>query len=195
MAWLLSDILRFIPGGPTGQAAVGAFERLTGAQLTRDGVPLGPAWLWVTNWLIGWDLPAPPGYAGWKRIIFEIIEPAWAPFFDDADAAIDWRLVSWGGVLIDNRPLSAVARPCPRGCIPALDDPAVTDATGGDWYPDERVVFGVVVNGEARVYPKHIMEVHELVNDTLGGGGSGCRTARCAGRRRRTSRMRCRRGS
>ncbi|MEX1343926.1 MAG: DUF3179 domain-containing (seleno)protein, partial [Candidatus Limnocylindrales bacterium] len=37
------------------------------------------------------------------------------------------------------------------------------------WYPDERLVFGVTVNGESRAYPKHIMEVHEMVNDELGG--------------------------
>ena len=55
------------------------------------------------------------------------------------------------------------------GCIPALDDPGVTDAAGGDWFPSHRVVFGVVVNGEARAYPKNIMEVHEMVNDTIGG--------------------------
>ena len=30
-------------------------------------------------------------------------------------------------------------------------------------------MFGVEVDGEARAYPKNIMEVHEVVNDTLGG--------------------------
>jgi hypothetical protein len=30
-------------------------------------------------------------------------------------------------------------------------------------------VFGVVVNGDARAYPKNQMEVHEMINDTLGG--------------------------
>jgi hypothetical protein len=30
-------------------------------------------------------------------------------------------------------------------------------------------VFGVTVNGESRAYPKHIMEIHEMVNDELGG--------------------------
>ena len=59
--------------------------------------------------------------------------------------------------------------PCEFGCIPALDDPAVTDGGGGDWYPDDRLVFGITLNGESRAYPKHIMEVHEMVNDELGG--------------------------
>ncbi len=164
VAWLLSDLLRFIQLGETADAAVLAFERLTGSD-----VPPGFAWPVVTNWLIAWDLPAPPGYVTWKRLYFDRVEPGWAPFFDDADADIDWRWLSWGGVRIDDRPLSMIALPCPRGCIPALNDPAVTDAAGGDWYDDDRLVFGVAVNGEARAYPKHIMEVHEMVNDTIGG--------------------------
>jgi hypothetical protein len=45
----------------------------------------------------------------------------------------------------------------------------VTDAAGGDWYPDDRIVFALTVNGESRAYPKNIMEIHEVVNDTLGG--------------------------
>ena len=163
VAWLLSDLLRFLQVGPGAAALVMAFEELTGTD-----VPPGYAWRIVTDWLIAWDTPAPPGYVSWKRIPFEIIEPDWAPFFGDADTAIDWRLVSWGGVLIDDRPLSQVSAPCPAVCIPALDNPAVTDADGGDWYADERLIFGVVVNGEARAYPKHIMEIHEMVNDTLG---------------------------
>ena len=164
VAWLLSDLLRFFQRGEVADAAVTAFE-----QLTATTVGEGFAWGTVTDLLIAWDLPAPPGYVEWKRIPFEIIEPAWEPFFGDPDSAIDYRLLSWGGVLIDNRPIHAVDVGCSRSCIPALNDPAVTNAAGGSWYPDERVVFGVVVNGEARAYPKHIMEVHEMTNDSLGG--------------------------
>ena len=163
VAWLLADLMRFFPGQPTAGATVQAFE-----QLTDTHVPPGINWITMTNWLIAWDTPAPPGYVNWKRIPFERVEPAWAPFFDDPDADIDWRLITWGGVRIDDRPLSQVHVPCSR-CIPALDDPALTDASGGAWYDDAGLVFGLVVNGEARAYPKHIMEVHEMVNDTLGG--------------------------
>jgi hypothetical protein len=164
VTWLLSDLLRFIGQGLIAEAAAASFERLTDTVL-----PGGFAWGPVTDRLIAWDLPAPPGYVDWKRIPFELIEPSWEPFFADADADIDWRHLSWGGVLIDDRPISETALPCPAGCIPALDDPGVTDAVGGGWYPGEFIVFGIVVNGEARAYPKHIMEIHEMVNDTLGG--------------------------
>ncbi|CAN5896191.1 hypothetical protein BH23ACT10_BH23ACT10_02840 [soil metagenome] len=164
VTWLLGDLLRFLPSGPNHDAAVAAFE-----QLTDTTVDDGDPWTVVTDRLIAWDLPAPPGYVGWKRQLYEVVEPGWEPFFADADADIDWRLVSWGGVPIDDRPLAAIELPCPEGCIPALDDPAVTDADGGSWYPDHFVVFGVEVGGEARAYPKNIMEVHEMVNDTVGG--------------------------
>ena len=45
----------------------------------------------------------------------------------------------------------------------------MTDAEGGSWYPDDDLVFGIVIGRQARAYPKNIMEVHEMVNDTLGG--------------------------
>jgi hypothetical protein len=164
VAWLLADLLRFLQSGPNHDAAAASFE-----QLTDTTVDDGDAWTVVTDRLIAWDLPAPPGYSEWKARLFTIVEPGWAPFFADADADIDWRLVSWGGVPIDDRPLDEVDAPCPRGCIPALNDPATTDADGGSWYPDHFVVFAVEIGGEARAYPKNIMEVHEMVNDTVGG--------------------------
>lgn len=166
VAWLFADLLRFTrPGDATNNAVLEAWETVTGRDATGDDTPWGN----TTNHLIAWDLAAPPGYVDWKRQIFELIEPAWADFFDDADATIDWRWVSWGGVRIDDRPLDATDDPCPRGCIPALNDPALTDAAGGDWYRDEDVVFGIIVDGEAVAFPRNIMEVHEMVNMTIAG--------------------------
>jgi len=166
LAWLLSDVLRFFQGGVVGEAAVEAFDRLTGASVSSSGVR--SQWRKLTDLLIAWDLEAPPGYAAYKERLFTLVDPGWAPFFADPEAEVDWRLVSWGGVLIDDRELGD-PDPCVRGCIPALDDPPVTDAAGGDWHPDDRVVFAVEINGETRAYPKNMMEVHEMVNDTLGG--------------------------
>jgi Protein of unknown function (DUF3179) len=167
-AWILSDLLRFEPRSELVNVLVASFEQLTGTTLTSRERSPEAAWKAVTDRLIAWELPAPPGYVDYKARLFKLVEPRWAPFFADRKADIDWRFVSWGGVLIDDRPLGD-REPCARGCIPALDDPAVTDAKGGSWYPDDAIVFGVVVNGEARAYPRNIMEVHELVNDTLGG--------------------------
>lgn len=167
-AWILSDLLRFEPRSELVDVLVQGFEQLTGARLTAEERNPERAWKAVTDHLIAWELPAPPGYVDYKARLFLLVEPRWAPFFRDRKADVDWRFVSWGGVLIDDRPLGDPA-PCARGCIPALDDPAVTPAAAGSWYPDDADVFGVVVNGRARAYPRNIMEVHELVNDRLGG--------------------------
>ncbi|MCP3976983.1 MAG: DUF3179 domain-containing protein [bacterium] len=166
LAWLLSDLLRFFQGAGVGGAAVDAFNELTGVEIPNTNQVRH--WRTVTDHLIAWDTPAPPGYVDYKEQLFTFVEPGWQPFFADADADVDWRLISWGGVRIDDRPLGDLG-PCLRGCIPALDDPPATDAGRGDWYADEAIVFGVTVNGESRAYPKNIMEVHEMVNDTLGG--------------------------
>ena len=142
-----------------------AWEAMTGTAADGDGSDWGN----TTDHLIAWDTPAPPGYVEWKRQLFELVEPGWIPFFEDIDADIDWRLVSWGGVLIDDRPVDQTEVGCPQGCIPALNDPVLTDARGGDWYADDAIVFGLVVDGEAVAFPKNIMEVHEMVNMTVAG--------------------------
>jgi Protein of unknown function (DUF3179) len=168
LAWLVSDLLRFLQGGGSHHRLLGAFEAMTGVDPAADPAFDNRAWTRLTDMLIAWDTPAPPGYREHKARIFLAIEPKWAPFFEDVDAAIDWRLVSWGGVLIDDRHLGATA-PCSRGCIPALDHPRLTTAADGDWYPDDRIVFGIEIDGDAVALPRNIMEVHEMVNMNLGG--------------------------
>jgi hypothetical protein len=167
-AWLMSDLLRFIGSSRARNSAIETFDTLSQVNLYDDPVTDRSLWRSLTDHLIAWDVPALPGYVDWKAQIFLLVEPRWEPFFTDLDAEIDWRHLSWGGVLIDDRPLGSTER-CVGGCIPALDDPGVTDAAGGDWYPDSALVFGVTVNGESRAYPKNMMEVHEMVNDTIGG--------------------------
>ena len=165
VGWLFADLLRFVQPGAFQQALADGFETLTSTTITVER----SLWGEVTNRMIAWDVDAPPGYRTWKSQLFELIEPDWAPFFADEAATIDWRWVSWGGVLIDDRPIDDTDEPCPSSCIPALNDPALTDAAGGSWFDDDGVVFGVVVNGEAVAFPKNIMEVHEMVNTTIGG--------------------------
>ena len=162
LLWYLYDLHRFAPSASVS-TLVDAFEELSGTDVCGESLAR------MGDRILAWDLPAPPNYRLLKRDLFLLIEPRWAPFFDDEDSAIDWRLVGWGGVFIDDRPAATAGQICPRGCIPALDQPAVTDADGGSWYPDDALVFGIVVGQEARAYPKNIMEVHEMVNDTLGG--------------------------
>ncbi len=164
-AWLIADLLRFYQGGPDRDELLRAYTQLTGI----DYIPNRIDFTWAFDNLIAWDMPAWDGYADLKRQIYTPIEPLWEIFFDK-DHGVDWRLVTWGGVLADDRPLDDNG-PC--NCIPSLDNPATTDAAGGNWYADDRVIFGVVVNGEALALPKHQMEVHEMVNTTLGGRDLG----------------------
>ncbi len=166
LGWVVADLLRFVASGASNQALVGAAQNLLpGLELD----PLNP-WGATTDQLIAWDLPVPEDqYLDFKRNLYGRIEPKWVELFTD-DADIDWRHVSWGGVGIDDREFGSDAD-C--RCIPALDDPAVTSAAQGGWYPDDALVFGVVIGDEARAYPKNIMEVHEMINDTLGGRDIG----------------------
>lgn len=166
IGWFLADLLRVFQTGPPRNELVFTFASLTGIPY----LPSGRAdFVNVTNMMIDWDLPDYPGYLEMKARLFTLVDDRWDVFFDE-DGTVDWRHVSWGGVLADDRPFDENG-PC--NCIPALDNPATTPASEGDWHPDERIVFGLVVDGEALALPKHQMEVHEMLNLTLGGRDLG----------------------
>ncbi len=168
LGWVLSDLLRF--SGPDSEPPIiRAFEKITEidmADLPSDDD--SSTWELVTNQLIAWDLPAHPQYPEFKRALFEAFEPRWAPLFADPNADVDWRFLSWGGVFPDDRKLGDRGT-CDRGCIPALDDPKMTSAAEGSWYPDDRIIFGVTFGTTSMAFPKNIMEIHEMVNMTIEG--------------------------
>lgn len=164
VAWLISDMMRFV-SSPSLSADLSA----AAAALLEIEPPAENHWDTITNHLIAWDIPAPPDYLKVKRAIFTSAVPGWDGIFVKGD--IDWRLVSWGGVLIDDRPFGQTDEPC--NCIPAADNPDVSTAAEATWLDDDAIVFGIEVNGETRAYPRRIMEVREMVNDTLGGRDLG----------------------
>ena len=134
LGWILSDLLRFTAPGTLNAAAITeAFVTVTGFEPSADERFGSDGWVAATNLLIGWELPAHPGYREDKAAVFLPIEPAWGPFFEDANAPIDWRWISWGGVFIDDREFGSGGL-CARSCIPALDDPGLTAADEGTWY-------------------------------------------------------------
>lgn len=164
VAWLVAELLRFVPPGTaTAEAYRNVVATLVDAEVAADR-----PWTSLTDHLIAWDLPAHPGYAGHKEALYTAVEPRWAFVFDDPDSEIDLRLLGWGGVLIDDRPHGDPNR-CVVRCIPSLDDPALTAAAGGDRYPDDAVVFGMEIAGDAVAFPRNVMEIHEVVNMTAGG--------------------------
>ena len=164
-AWYIVDLLRFVQEGQPRVALEEAFARSTGVP-TPDDISI---WLWGTNRMLSWGIPAWDGYKELKRQLFVGVDARWAPFFDQ-DHGVDWRILTWGGVQPDDRPFGDNS-PC--HCIPSLDNPGTTSASAGAWYDDDKIVFGLVVNGEAIAFPKNQMEVHEMVNMTLGGRAIG----------------------
>ncbi len=150
VAWPLVDALRFHQGLTKGPELERALTKLTGLNVAERDV----AWVKYTDLLMRSDVLAPPGYLKWKRAMFVGFHERWEPFFDP-QGDLDWRDVTWGGVFRDG--------------IKALVDPPVVKARDGAWLPDDDVVFGVDLGGEQRAYPRRVVEVHELVNDTVGG--------------------------
>jgi len=164
LAWVIADLMRFVSGPDLSRQLSDAAATLLDVRSPRRN-----QWGVITDHLIAWDIPEPPGYLALKRAIFTQTVPGWDKIFVEGD--IDWRLVSWGGVLIDDRAYDTTDERC--NCIPAADNPEVTSAEEATWLDDDDVVFGVEVNGEYRAYPRQIMEVREMVNDTLGGRDLG----------------------
>jgi hypothetical protein len=162
-AWFLADLMRFYDPESVETVILAAGV----AQLGLEADPRDP-WTGLTNQLIDADIAEPPGYKDLKVGLLVSVDARWGPLLA-GDTSIDFRLISWGGVFIDDRPVGAAGSCFGRGCIPALEFPDVTPAAEGAWYSDDAIVFGVVVDGEARAYQKNIMEVHEMVNDVLGG--------------------------
>jgi len=108
------------------------------------------------QWL--WSQPHDPhpDYAMFKGRVLGQIDPRFEALLP-AGVATTVRLdqVDWGGVPVDG--------------IPLLDHPVHLPADEARYLKDKHVVFGLVVNGEARAYPKRVLAWHELARDTLGG--------------------------
>lgn len=105
-----------------------------------------------------WTIPYEPHpeYAAFKARLYANVDPRLASFFE---AKVDPRIrldeIDWGGVAVNG--------------IPPLDRPKLVAAADADYMGDKNVVFGMVVNGQARAYPKRILAWHEMALDTLGG--------------------------
>lgn len=164
VAWIISDMMRFVSQRWLQSELAAAASEILGIEISA----LNP-WGSLTDHLIAWDIPAPPDYLRAKRAIFTSFIPGWERIFVEGD--IDWRHVSWGGVLIDDRAYDTTDEEC--NCIPAADNPKVSSAEAATWLKDDDIVFGIGINGEYRAYPRRIMEVREMINDTLGGRDLG----------------------
>ena len=164
IAWVISDLLHFTWQRELHDELTAAAATLLDIEWQTDN-----QWVELTDHLIAWDIPAYPEYLLVKRTLFTNFQHGWENLFIEGN--IDWSLVSWGGLPIDNRPHNTTDPPC--NCIPAIDNPKVSSVQEATWLSDDDIVFGIEVNGEQRAYPRQIMEVREMVNDTLGGRDLG----------------------
>jgi hypothetical protein len=96
-------------------------------------------------------------YVEFKSILLSTIDPGFGGFLNPAAGrAISAQEVIWGGVPVDG--------------IPPLNDPAFISAdSAAEWILPSDLVIGVEINGDARAYPRRIIDWHEMVNDTVGG--------------------------
>jgi hypothetical protein len=97
-----------------------------------------------------------PDYAVAKAEIYSHLDARMREFFPaNVRASIRLDEIDWGGVAVNG--------------IPPLNDPRVVPARQALYLKDDNVVFGLVINGEARAYPKRILAWHELARDRVGG--------------------------
>lgn len=107
-------------------------------------------WLWKNE-------PSYGGfYANFKAFFYSAIDPAFRQYFQDREQQSNIRLdeIVWGGVKQDG--------------IPPLRSPKMLSANDATYLADTDIVFGLVINGEARAYPKRILAWHEFFTDEIG---------------------------
>jgi hypothetical protein len=105
-----------------------------------------------------WSLPYAPhaSYNEFKGRLYALLDPRFEVFFRAAvQPTVRLDEIQWGGVSING--------------IPPLDHPNHVPAAEADYLNDDNVVFGFVIDGEARAYPKRILAWHELALDRVGG--------------------------
>ena len=152
-AGIIWDLARFVrpPGPQLFQffQLIDFLQQQTGQQFGADLV------LWH-DWI--WDQPYDPhpDYALFKGLLYSQIDRRFEEFFPRGVASLI-RLdeIAWGGVAVNG--------------IPPLADPPRLEAAAADYLSDTDIVFGIVLEGEARAYPKRILAWHEMALDRLGG--------------------------
>jgi hypothetical protein len=107
------------------------------------------------RWIWSRDYVTPDAYPEFKGRLYARLDPRFADFFV-SPLATSIRLdeIQWGGVAVNG--------------IPPLVHPATLTAQAATYLDDGDIVFGLVVDGEARAYPKRILAWHELALDRVG---------------------------
>jgi len=136
------------PGSPVRARLIRFLEQRT-KQRFGDDLVKWRRWMW------GLPYDPHPSYAEFKAAVYSRIDPGMKRFFATDRASIRLDEIDWGGVGVNG--------------IPPLVQPAFASASAVGWLKDDHWVFGVVINGQARAYPKRILAWHEMARDRLGG--------------------------
>ena len=137
----------------TASRVARALKALTGEDYGGDTRSVADWYRWLGEHP---EISAPPDYDRWKGTLFAQFDLSLERFiYRDVPSRLDTWAVQWGGV----GPFD----------IPALDEPEYSAAAEADYLDDNDRVVGVRVNGDARAFPLRILNVHEVVNDTIGG--------------------------
>ncbi len=144
------DLSTPVPGRrvhPARARLIRFLEEQTG-QRFGDDLGRWREWMWAQPY------DPHPDYMAFKAALYSRVDPRMGRFFTGT-ARIRLDEIDWGGVGVNG--------------IPPLTAPKTVSAANADWLKDSHVVFGIVVNGEARAYPKRILAWHEMAHDRLGG--------------------------
>ena len=142
----------------TGQLARsrGLMERIVWLAESKTGEAFGTDAKEWYRWLWNQESNPHPQYAEFKSNLYSRIDPSFARYFEHSrSSTIRLDEIMWGGVKRDG--------------IPPLNNPKMEQADDVPWLDDSNIVFGVVINGQARCYPKRILAWHEMFKDSIGG--------------------------
>ncbi len=147
----LVEITRFALEDDEAAALGDTLHQLTGESFAGDDFFSWYEWLGTQE-----ETVTLPGYAGWKVSLYSPFDPSFHSFIHTGvPTTIPLEGIQWGGVARDG--------------IPPLENPRTIPGLRAAFLDPEELVFGVVINGEARAYPFRIMNSHEMANDVLGG--------------------------
>lgn len=142
-----------------------ALFALTGRRFEEPG----QWYAWAeTEWQPPTAEALPDGYAQWKARLLSITA-AGGPTSDDepSPAAPAFSDLIDGSALV-GRPDLLVWTGVQPNEVPPLNDPATVHRVEERYLAPSDVVYGVVLDGEARAYPRRIVAWHGIVNDTIG---------------------------
>lgn len=143
------DSLVVHPRARVHQRLIGFLEKQTGQRFGND-LKRWRKWMWKLPY------EPHPDYARFKGELYANVDPKMRAFFSvGTRSLIRLDEIDWGGVRVNG--------------IPPLDHPKTIPAGEARYLKDDHIVFGIVVNGEARAYPKRILAWHELARDRVGG--------------------------